>query len=112
MKDVQRTSEYQERIVVFGMTYNINIDDLVAIDVTIPRVDSECSHIINTYESMNSIIPNCQLLSFISQLYIWSLNLIYQIYLMGVNDRVLTMTYESLTTRSPKHHILDMTYSL
>ena len=38
-----RTLNYLERIILFNLTYKINVTDLVPIDMEALRIDSECS---------------------------------------------------------------------
>ena len=70
---------YLKRIALSNPTHMMSMVDLVAIGVETPRIDSGCSlEKENQYEPLNDIISNCQSSCFMSQLCLWSLDLIHQ----------------------------------
>ena len=60
----RRTSNYPERIALSNPTHMMIMADPIAIGVETLRIDGvlfgERVHLIDPYESLNGIIPNCQ----------------------------------------------------
>ena len=105
----RRTSNYPERITLFGPTHIMSMTNLIAIDVETLKIDSVCYLKKEFIEwiHMNPwlvIIPNCQSGWFMSWLCMWSFDLRHQRHLV---DRWSCFDY---TLQIPSHGISKTSY--
>ena len=112
---VKSTLNYPETIAHYDLTHMMNMIDHVTIGMKTLRIDSGCSSI-KDFTELICINPWIVL-----YLTIYQVDSCYGcVYnhltwdnkdILWIDDLVLIMIYESLATRSLKHHLLDMTLS-